>query len=140
MGRDWVGRWLGLLAVAVLNLPMHLVPFYVDSAEWTCRTKVFACTTADTDLRVHYWYAENLAFPYRLALCIYPFAFLVHLERLIERHHLDSASWTLACTVTASLAVSKWYAVLLHPNGMTYLNGSFLLNGYRKDRTCRTDI
>ena len=95
-----------LFIIHFLDIPMHLMPFYVDSAEWSCRTKVFASATADADLCVHNWYAKNLTLIYRLALCIYPFTFLVHLERLIERHHLYSTCWAFACTIATSLAVS----------------------------------
>ena len=119
---------------------MHLVSFYIDSAERACRTKVLASTTADAYLGIHYRNAENLTLVYWLALSIHPFAILVHLIRLVDRHHLDSSAWTFTCTVATGLAVSKRYAVLLHPNGMTYLYGSLLLYGYRKNSTCRTNI
>ena len=134
MGRDWVG------CRAVLYLPMHLMPFHIDSAEWSCRTKVLACATAYADFGIHHWYAESLTFPYWSALCIYPFAFLVHLERLVNRHHLDSTRRTFACTVTARLAVPKRYAVLLNPHRMTNLYCGLLFYGDRFDSTCRTNL
>jgi hypothetical protein len=115
---------------------MHLVSFYIDSAERTCRTKVLASSAAYADLGVDYRNAENLTLIYWLTLCINPFAFLIHLVRFVNRHHLDSPTWAFACTVTAGLTVSYRYAVLLHPNGMTYLNSGLFLNGDRTNGTC----
>ena len=111
----------------LLNDSVNFVPFYINRAERTCRTQVFARSTSDALLGI---YRRNLK---RLRV------------RRIGRYHCDGSCRTMAGTVPARLSVGERNATVFHPYGMTDLGGRLLclvcqMNGIRGAyfRTFRT--
>ena len=88
---------------------MHLVAFYVDGREGTCRTQVLAGTTAYATVFVDGRYVGR-------CLVIW-----------VAGHHLDGANRTVAGTVATLYTISQWYTVLLNPYSMTNLRGGLQL-------------
>ena len=93
---------------------MVFVTFYIDSAERTCRTQVFASTATDTAFRIdnrdHY-------------------GLVLFAVTAVERNHLYSSDRTMSSTIPAIYSVGKRDAVLFHPYGVAYLYARFFGNG-----------
>ena len=103
-----------------LDFTMNFVTFYIDSAERTRRTKVFASTATDTTFGIDYRYLQGL--------------------RIVGilRNHLDSTSRTVTGTVAALLTIAIHDTVFCHPYCMTYLDSGLFFLCNRLDSTCRT--
>ena len=119
---------------------MHLTSLYINGAEWSCGAQILACSAADTHVIVDYRYAQYLTLIDFLTVGIRPVTFCIHLEALVDRHHLYGSCRAVACAVTAGDAVGHGQTVLLYPYGMTYLYGSLLLLCYGTDGTSGTDV
>lgn len=99
---------------------MDFVTFYINRTERTSRTKVFARSATYT-LRIIY--NGNLQ---RIR------------RRGIRRNHLYGIARTMSCTITAFHSVSQRHAIICHPDGMPYPDGSFLFHcnfAYGRSRT-----
>ena len=105
-----------------LDDTMVFVTFYIDRAERTCRTQVFASTATDTAFRIddrdHY------------GLVLFAvFATSSMAVTAVERNHLYSSDRTMSSTIPAIYSIGKRDAVLFHPHGVAYLYARFFGNG-----------
>lgn len=96
---------------------MHFIPFHVNRAERTCRTKVLASPATDATLHVD---SRDLR---RIGIAC------------IRRYHLNGSRRAMPGTVAAFHTIGQRHAVLPYPYGMTYLRGGFIRYGYRTYRS-----
>ena len=112
---------------------MVFVTFYIDSAERTCRTQVFASTATDTAFRI-----DNRDH-YGLVLFAV-FATSSMAVTAVERNHLYSSDRTMSSTIPAIYSIGKRDAVLFHPHGVAYLYARFFGNGDGAYGPCRAHL
>lgn len=84
------------------------MPFYINSTERTCRTKILTGSATDATLHVD----------------SRDFRGLVIIR--IRRHHCNGSSRTMTGTVSTIHPVRQRYAVLLNPHGVAYLDRRFI--------------
>lgn len=96
---------------------MHFIPFHVNRAERTCRTKVLASPATDATLHID---SRDLR---RIGIAC------------IRRYHLNGSRRAMPGTVAAFHTIGQRHAVLPYPYGMTYLRGGFIRYGYRAYRS-----
>lgn len=116
-----------------LDDTMVFVTFYIDRAERTCRTQVFASTATDTAFRIddrdHY------------GLVLFAvFATSSMAVTAVERNHLYSSDRTMSSTIPAIYSIGKRDAVLFHPHGVAYLYARFFGNGDGAYGPCRAHL
>ena len=119
-GRAWVGLCLGW--ALSLNHFMYFMSLDHDCREGTGRTHIFTSSATNAGLFVH---SGN------------PGRFLI---LLIQRHHLNSTSRTMARAVTTLHTIGHSHTILLDENRMAYLRRRFLFLVNRLDGTGRTHL
>ena len=103
------------------------ISFYVDRAEWSCRTEVFAFTATDTAFFVNSRHEDRSSVSRSMF------------------HHLNGILGTMFGTRPTMITIGHGDTVLLDPHGVTDMNEGFIflfdsLNSTRRAylRTMRT--
>ena len=112
---------------------MGFVTFYIDSAERTCRTQVFASTATDTAFRI-----DNRDHYGLVLFAVFTTSSMA--VTAVERNHLYSSDRTMSSTIPAIYSVGKRDAVLFHPYGVAYLYARFFGNGDGAYGSCRAHL
>jgi len=99
-----------------------VVPFHINGAEGTCRTKVLACAASYAALGVDNRYLQFL------------------LAAVFQINHLYGSRRTMALAIATRLTVAHGDAVLPDPHGMAYLHGGLLLACNGTYGTRRADV
>lgn len=96
---------------------MHFIPFHVNRAERTCRTKVLASPATDTPLHIDGRNFERIGIA------------------RIRRYHLYGSCRTMAGAVATFHTIGQRHTILFHPYSVAYLRGGFIRCGYRAYRS-----
>ena len=104
------------------NPTVYLMPLDHNCRERTGWANIFTGTAANAGLLIDGGYPGRL--------------FIV----FVQGNHLDGSGRTVAFTVTTLHAVGHGHTVLLDKDGMTYLDGRFLVTVYQMESPSRTNL
>lgn len=115
--------------------------FYIDCAERSCWTKVFARTATDTLLCIDGWNLLHVSSVHSVAVCVHPEAiFRMALQAPVGRYHLYGSCRTVLGAIAAVLSVGERNAVLFNPDGMPDLDGCLFFFSDRADCACWANV